>query len=153
MTARSCGISDRWLSTSSAGTRTAPGSFVSASPQACGLRVSTNVNCSPLSMRSLTSSIVTLVASMILFPPFVMFVVALGRQARLNPIGFSACVVFDVRVSHRRQFTGGRFRGMSGGTCTVNDYLRALVRQETWREITHTVGREVDRARQVLVPV
>ncbi len=40
---------------------------------------------------------------------------ALRGQSRINPIRFSLNVVFDVRIPKRRQFTGGRFRGMSGG--------------------------------------
>src|SRR6185369_6323559 len=67
MTARSFGISLRCSSTSSAGTRRAFGSFLSDSPHAVGFRVSTNVNCSPRSSRSLTSSVVILVASIV--PP------------------------------------------------------------------------------------
>src|SRR5688572_16834590 len=43
--------------------RIAPGSFIVASPQALGLRVSTNVNCSSRSILSLTSSTVTRVTS------------------------------------------------------------------------------------------
>jgi hypothetical protein len=38
-----------------------------------------------------------------------MFVLALGRQARLYPVRFSSGVVFDVRIPKRRQFTGDRF--------------------------------------------
>src|SRR5438270_3086408 len=152
MTARSRGISDRCSSISSAGTRTAPGSLVSASPHACGLRVSTKVNCSPLAIRSLISSAVTLVASMTatslgvagIYPKdegvpgtrpgtpssASVFVSALRGQPRLDPVRLAAAVVLDVRVPHRRQLTGGRFGGVSRGTRAIDDYLRALVRQK-----------------------
>jgi len=90
---------------------------------------------------------------MISLPPFVMFVVALGRQTCFNPIGLSAGIVFDVSVPKRRQFTGGPFRGVSGRFRTINDDLSILVWQKARREITHTVRREVDRARQVFMVV
>src|SRR5205085_3404873 len=74
-----------------------------------------------------------------------MLVLALGRQPRLDPVGLPARVVHNVRVPERRQFTGGRFRRVSGGARTVDDDLRALVGQKLWREFAHAVGREVDR--------
>ena len=80
-----------------------------------------------------------------------MFVFALGGQPRLYPVGLPAGVVHNVRVPHRRQFTGDSLRRVSGGARTVDDDLRALVGQQAGREFPHAVGREVDRAGQVRV--
>src|SRR4029079_5385189 len=98
MTVRSRGTSLRCCSTSSAGTRIAPGSFVVASPHACGLRVSTNVNISPRSIRSLTSSTVTLVAS--IAPSLIDISTQLLRLRRAkNDVYLTAALT--VRQSHQ----------------------------------------------------
>src|ERR1051326_4273481 len=152
MTARSRGISSRCCSTSSAGKRIAPGSFVSASAPACGLRVSMKATCSPLFIRSPTSSAVTLVTSTP-SPPLPVPVFTLGGQPRLDPVGLAAGVVRDVRVPHRRQLTGGVLGGVSRRAGAVDDYLRALVRQQPGGQFSDPVGREVNRPGQVLVPV
>jgi hypothetical protein len=56
-----------------------------------------------------------------------MLVLALGWQPRVNPVGLAFGVIPHVRVPHRRQFTGGRFRSVSGRVCAVDHDLRPLV--------------------------
>jgi len=55
---------------------------------------------------------------------------AFERQTRLRPIRLALGVIAHVRVSHRRQFTGGVLRSMSGRAGAVNYDLRILVGQE-----------------------
>src|SRR5437588_8615920 len=88
MTVRSRGISSRCSSTSSAGTRIAPGSLTSDSPQAFGLRVSIKANCSPRFILSFTSSTVTLVGSIISLlhiAPIIFSAVDKSTQAACRP--------------------------------------------------------------------
>src|SRR5437588_324972 len=84
-------------------------------------------------------------------PSSSVFVSALRGQPRLDPVRFAPAVVLDVLIPHRRQFTGGRFGGVSRGTRTIDDDLRAFVRQQPRSQLSHAVRRQIDRARQVLV--
>ena len=59
-----------------------------------------------------------------------MVVLALNRQAGIDPILFSFGVVADVRVIHGRQFTGSLLRRVSTGLRAIDDNIRILVRQK-----------------------
>jgi hypothetical protein len=56
-----------------------------------------------------------------------MLVVALDREAGINPVLFSLGVITDIGVSQRRQFTGGFLRSVSSRIGAVDDDLRAFV--------------------------
>ncbi len=58
---------------------------------------------------------------------------ALNRQAGIDPILFSSGVVADVGVTQGRQFTGSLLRRVSTGLRAIDDYVRVLVRQKRRR--------------------
>ena len=55
---------------------------------------------------------------------------AFDRYSSVHPVRLALGVISHVRVSHRRQFTGGILRSMSGRAGAVNYDLSILVRQE-----------------------
>ena len=75
-----------------------------------------------------------------------MLVVALDREAGINPVLLTLTVVTHIGVSQRRQFTGGVLRSVSSGTGAVDHNLSRFFRQELRSELHHLVGRQVDRA-------
>src|SRR5437588_2073211 len=104
MTVRSRGISSRCSSTSSAGTRIAPGSLASDSPQAFGLRVSIKANCSPRFILSFTSSTVTLVGSIISLlhiAPIIFSAVDKSTQAACRPAAIILPLVTSLKPDRR----------------------------------------------------
>ena len=56
-----------------------------------------------------------------------MLVVALDREAGINPVLLTLGVVTHIGVSQRRQFTGGVLRSVSSRIGAVNDDLRTLI--------------------------
>ena len=56
-----------------------------------------------------------------------MLVVALDREAGINPVLLTLGVVTHIGIALRRQFTGGVLRSVSSRACAVNDDLRTLV--------------------------
>jgi len=56
-----------------------------------------------------------------------MLVVALDREAGINPVLLTFGVVTHIGVSQRRQFTGGVLRSVSSRIGAVNDDLRTLI--------------------------
>ena len=56
-------------------------------------------------------------------------VFAFYRKPRLYPVRLAFSVISHVRIAHRRQFTGGVLRCMSGGAAAVDDDRRILVGQ------------------------
>jgi hypothetical protein len=57
-----------------------------------------------------------------------MLVVALDREAGINPVLFTPGVVTHIGIAQRHQFTGGVLRSVSSRIGAVNDDLRALIR-------------------------
>ena len=78
-------------------------------------------------------------------------ITAFDGKSGPDPLLFPAYEVFDVRVTHRRQFPGGVARGVSGGAAAVDDNLGILVRKHAGSELTHAIIRDIDRAGQVRV--
>ena len=78
-----------------------------------------------------------------------MFVFTFCRQSRIDPILFSSRVVAHVRVTHRRQFTGGRFGGMSRRAGAVNHDISVFLRQEAGSLCRYLIRRQIDCAGQV----
>lgn len=76
-----------------------------------------------------------------------MFMEAFGGQLGVEPILFAFRVVADIGVSHRRQFTGGVLRGVSGRAGAVNDDLGVFVGHQSRGEGFHLVGRQILRRR------
>lgn len=58
-----------------------------------------------------------------------MLVIALSRQPCVNPILLAFSVILYVRITKRRQFTGGVIGSMSRRTRAVHDDLCTLVGQ------------------------
>jgi hypothetical protein len=56
-----------------------------------------------------------------------MLVVALDREAGINPVLLALGVITHIGVSQRRQFTGGILRSVSSRTGAVNDNLRTFI--------------------------
>jgi len=82
-----------------------------------------------------------------------MFVLALSRQAGLNPVLLTLSVVPHVRVAQRRQFTGGVLGSVSSRAGTVNHDVRCFVGQKRGCKLRHLVRRQIDRAGQVHVMI
>ncbi len=80
-----------------------------------------------------------------------MAVIAFCRKPGVDPILFTFRIIPHVRLSHRHQFTGSVFRGVSSGTGAVNDNLRILVRQEIRCLGRNFVGRQIYRPGQTRV--
>ena len=57
-----------------------------------------------------------------------MFVLTVSREPCINPVLFAFSVVADVRVTQRRQFTGGVLGSISSGFGAVNHNVSRLVR-------------------------
>ena len=77
----------------------------------------------------------------------------LNRQSLINPILLSSRIIPDVRVTHRRQFTGGVLRSISSRLSAVDHNVRGLIGQKCRSKLLHLVRRKIDRARQVRVLV
>ena len=58
---------------------------------------------------------------------------ALNRQAGIDPVLLSFGVIADVRVTHGCQFTGSLLRRGSTGLRAIDDYVCFLVRQKSRR--------------------
>ena len=68
-----------------------------------------------------------------------MLVLTLRWQTCADPVGFAFSVVTHIRITQRRQFTGGVLRRVSGGRRAVNNNLRVLVRQKFRRKDVHLI--------------
>jgi|GEM_PF-2973750 len=68
-----------------------------------------------------------------------MLMFTLNRQSLINPILLSSRIVFDVRITHRRQFTGGVLGSISSGLSAVDHNVRGLIRQKRRSELWHLV--------------
>jgi hypothetical protein len=82
-----------------------------------------------------------------------MFVLALGKQPRLNPVLFTFGIVPHVGIAQRRQFTGGVLGSVSSRTGAINHDVRSFVRQKCRSKLRHLVGRQIDRTGQMRVMV
>jgi hypothetical protein len=80
-----------------------------------------------------------------------MLVLTFYRQARIDPILLSRRIISHVCITHRRQFTGGLFRGVSRGAGAIHYNLRIPLRQESKRQLIYLVWRQIDCTRQVRV--
>ena len=78
-----------------------------------------------------------------------MIVLTFSRQPGVNPVLLAFSVVSHIRVTQRRQLTGGVLGSVSSRTGAVNYNIRHFVRQECRSKLGHLIGRQVDCARQV----
>ena len=70
-----------------------------------------------------------------------MLVLTLRWQTCADPVRFALSVVAHIGITHRRQFTGGVLRRVSGGRCAVNNNFRVLVRQKFRGQDVHLIWR------------
>jgi hypothetical protein len=80
-----------------------------------------------------------------------MLVLTFYRQSGINPILLSRSIIAHVCITHRRQFTGGLFRGVSRGAGAIDHNFRIPLRQESRRQLIYLVWRQADCTRQVRV--
>ena len=66
-------------------------------------------------------------------------VLTLRWQTCADPVRFALGVVAHIRITQRRQFTGGVLRRVSGGRRAVNNNLRVLVRQKFRGKVVHLI--------------
>lgn len=71
------------------------------------------------------------------------------RQSGLDPALLALRILPHIRVSQRRQFTGGVLGSMSSRTGAVDDDIRVQVRQNLVSAFCHLAGRQIDRSRQM----
>jgi hypothetical protein len=57
-----------------------------------------------------------------------MLMLALDREACINPVLLTLGIVTHIGITKRHQFTGGVLRSVSSRIGAVNDDLRALIR-------------------------
>src|SRR5215831_9984912 len=67
----------------------------------------------------------------------------LHRKPSLHPSLFPFGVVRHLLVTHRRQFTGGVFTGVSMSVVAVSDDLSILIGQHLWSEFLDFFGWDV----------
>lgn len=68
-----------------------------------------------------------------------MLVLAFRWQTGADPVRFALGVVAHVRVTERRQFTGGVLRCVSRGRRAVDNNVRVLVRQQFRGQDAHLI--------------
>lgn len=66
-------------------------------------------------------------------------VLTLCWQTCADPVRFALSVVAYIRITQRRQFTGGVLRCVSGGRRAVNNNLRVPVRQKFRGQGVHLI--------------
>ena len=107
------------------------------------------LNLSSPSFRLLVQLIFFLLPSLLpLFPDLSaeklsMSMTAHCRKSGTDPILFSAHVISHIRVSHRRQFTGGVFGRRSGRFCAIHNDFGILVRKHLRRKLREALGRQI----------